>query len=95
MKERKLKVDEDLFAWWRNRRDEYPQMSKLARKYLAVQGTLTPAERVISKLGAVLTKRRQSFAAESLAAPIIGSELRYWGKWLICSDLTFTKGTTL
>ena len=67
-------------------------MSKLARKYLAVQGTLTPAERVISKLGAVLTKRRQSFAAESLAAPIIGAELRYRGKWLICSDLTFTKG---
>ena len=65
-------------------------MSKLARKYLAVQGTLTPAERVISKLGAVLTKRRQSFAAESLAAPIIGAELRYRDKWLICSDFTFS-----
>ena len=49
LKERKLKVDEDPFAWWRNRRDEYPLMSKLARKYLAVQGTSTPAERVISR----------------------------------------------
>ena len=28
--------------------------------------------------------------AESLAAPIIGAELRYRGKWLICSDFTFS-----
>ena len=64
LKERKLKVDEDPFAWWRNRRDEYPLMSKLARKYMAVEGTSTPAERVISRLGAVLTKRRQSLTGD-------------------------------
>ena len=64
IKERKLKSDADPFEWWRNRRFEYPLMSKLARKYLAVQGTSTPAERVISRLGAVLTKRRQSLTGE-------------------------------
>ena len=64
LNERKLKIDGDPFEWWRNRRDEYPVMSKLARKYLAVQGTSTPAERVISRLGTVLSKRRQSLTGE-------------------------------
>ena len=64
LKERKLKSDGDPFEWWRNRRQEYPLMAKLARKYLAVQGTSTPAERVISRLGAVLTKRRQSLTGD-------------------------------
>ena len=64
LKERKLKIDGDPFEWWRNRREEYPVMSKLARKYLAVQGTSTPAERVMSRLGTVLTKRRQSLTGE-------------------------------
>ena len=63
-KERKLKGDGDPFEWWRNRRQEYPLMAKLARKYLSVQGTSTPAERVISRLGNVLTKRRQRLSGE-------------------------------
>ena len=36
-KERKLKFDEDPFLWWRGNRGRYPFMSRLARKYLAVQ----------------------------------------------------------
>ena len=36
-KERKLKFDEDPFLWWRGNRRRYPLMSRLARKYLAVQ----------------------------------------------------------
>ena len=75
LKERKLKVDEDPFAWWRNRRDEYPLMSKLARKYLAVQGTSTPAERVISRLGAVFTKRRQSLTGDMFSKIMFLSDL--------------------
>ena len=63
-KERKLKGEGDPFDWWRNRRQEYPLMAKLARKYLSVQGTSTPAERVISRLGNVLTKRRQRLSGE-------------------------------
>ena len=75
LNERKLKVDEDPFAWWRNRRDEYPLMSKLARKYLAVQGTSTPAERVISRLGAVLTKRRQSLTGDMFSKIMFLSDI--------------------
>ena len=58
--EGKLNIDEDPFSWWRSRKAKYPLMVKLARKYLAVQGTSTPAERVMSKLGRVLDKRRMA-----------------------------------
>ena len=43
-------------------RAEYPVMARLARKYLTVQGTSTPAERVISRLGIVLSKSRQAMS---------------------------------
>ena len=39
-------------------------MSRLARKYLAVEATSTPAERVISALGFVLNKQRQALGSE-------------------------------
>ena len=62
--ERRLKSDGNPFEWWKQRKNCYPLMAKMARKYLAVQGTSTPAERVISRLGAILTKRRQSMSGE-------------------------------
>ena len=57
--EKRLKSTDDPFLWWRRRRLEYPFMARLVRKYLAVQGTSTAAERVMSRLGLVLTKRKQ------------------------------------
>ena len=49
-------------SWGRSHRAEYPVMARLARKYLTVQGTSTPAERVISRLGIVLSKSRQAMS---------------------------------
>lgn len=62
--ERKLKSDGCPLGWWRERKDNYPLLSKLARKYLAVQATSTPAERVMSTLGLVLDSRRQSLKGD-------------------------------
>jgi hypothetical protein len=62
--ETRLKTEGDPFEWWRQRKSAYPLMSKLARKYLPVQGTLTPAQRVMSRLGAILTKRRQRMSSD-------------------------------
>ena len=39
-------------------------MSSLARKYLSVQATSTPAERVMSAMGIVLEKKRQAMTGE-------------------------------
>ena len=62
--ERKLKGDGCPFSWWRDRRGSYPLMSRLARKYLSVQATSTPAERVMSTMGIVLEKKRQAMTGE-------------------------------
>ena len=43
--ERKLKIDIDPFEWWRNRREECPVISKLARIFLVVLGTSSPGDR--------------------------------------------------
>ena len=62
--ERRLKTDGCPLGWWREREDNYPLLSKLARKYLAVQATSTPAERVMSTLGLVLNSKRQSMRGD-------------------------------
>ena len=56
--ERKLDPNENPFPLWMSRKAKYPLLSQVARKYLAVMGTSTPAERVFSQLGRVLEKRR-------------------------------------
>ena len=47
---------------WFNWKKKYPLMLKLARKYLCVMGTSTPAERVFSKMGRVLSKTRMAMS---------------------------------
>lgn len=48
-----------VYEWWRNNTQNFPHMSRLARKFLAVPATSTPAERTFSKTGFVTDKRRQ------------------------------------
>ena len=50
--------------WWRLNETKYPEIGKLARKYLAVQGTSTPAERVMSDMGIILNKKRLAMTDE-------------------------------
>ena len=52
------------------RREEYPLMSKHA-----VQGTFTPAEWVVSKLGTILTKRRQRLTGEMFSKMMFFTDL--------------------
>ena len=50
-------------------------MSRMARKYLAVQGSATPAERIMSRLGLVLTKTRQSLTGENFGMMMFLSDV--------------------
>ena len=62
--EKRISSESCPLEWWRNRRTEYPLMSRLARKYLSVQATSTAAERAMSNLNLTLDKRRQSMKAD-------------------------------
>ncbi|KIO18681.1 hypothetical protein M407DRAFT_31665 [Tulasnella calospora MUT 4182] len=43
--------------FWKMHASEYPQLSKMAIDYLAIQGSATPVERVWSSAGKTDTKR--------------------------------------
>ena len=55
-----LGTDKNFLDWWKAKKEEYPTLARLARKYLCVSGTSTQAERVFSCMGLLLNKRRLS-----------------------------------
>ena len=61
-----LAEDRDALGWWRSKKEEYPTLVRLARKYLCVLATSTQAERVFSWMGWLLIKRRLSMSGESV-----------------------------
>ena len=48
--EPKLTIEEDPLEWLKYRKQKYPLIFQLSRKYFSVMGTSTPAERVFSKI---------------------------------------------
>lgn len=44
--------------WWKNRANQYPALSYLAKRHLAVVATSVPSERVFSTAGQVVSARR-------------------------------------
>ena len=73
LKESAIKADECPRKWWKQRKEIYPNVAELARKYLSVQGSSTPAERVMSDMGTILNKKRLSLGDE------LFSEMMYLG----------------
>ena len=65
-KEPALDQDLDAMEWWKERRLKYPTLIKLVRKYLCVPASSTQAERVFSKLGLTLTKKRLSMSSSNV-----------------------------
>ncbi|KAE8736822.1 hypothetical protein FOCC_FOCC017722 [Frankliniella occidentalis] len=47
-------------AWWTRRADRFPQLARLARRYLCVAATSAETERTFSDAGRILNKRRKS-----------------------------------
>ena len=73
LKESAIKPGDCPRKWWNQRKDLYPNVAELARKYLSVQGSSTPAERVMSDMGTILTKKRLSLSDD------LFSEMMYLG----------------
>ena len=56
----------DVLQWWHGNSSAYPCLSRVARDYLAVPSTSTPAERVFSRGAELVDERRASLGAESV-----------------------------
>ena len=65
-KEKTLSRTANPLQWWLENRNIYPLMFRLALKYFSVQGTSTAAERAMSLLGNILTKKRLSLSNENV-----------------------------
>ena len=50
--------EEDPLLWWKKYKVNYPRLSEMARKYLCVQATSSPSERVFSTSGNIVTCER-------------------------------------
>ena len=57
-KEPVLEQDSCPLSWWKERKHQYPTLIKLVQKYFCIPASSTQAERVFSKLGLIMTKRR-------------------------------------
>jgi hypothetical protein len=47
-----------ILAWWKENEMYYPNISKLAKKYLAIPASSVPSERVFSFTGHLVNKKR-------------------------------------
>ena len=50
--------DEEPLEWWKANAKHLPLLSQLARKYLVIQATSSPSERLFSKAGQIATPAR-------------------------------------
>lgn len=61
----------DLIKWWKSKSEEFPTLSKLALRIHAVPGSSTPAERLFSNSGSVITEKRSSLLPDSIEDVLI------------------------
>ena len=61
-----LAEDKNALESWKTKKEDYPTLARLVRKYLCVPATSTQAERVFSWMGWLLNKRRLSLSGESV-----------------------------
>ncbi|KAF5371935.1 hypothetical protein D9757_011488 [Collybiopsis confluens] len=58
----------NVIRWWGHHQDLYPTLSRIARDYLAIQGSATPSERAFSGGALTGTKLRNSLRPEMFQA---------------------------
>ena len=58
----------DILKWWgTEEKSNFPQLSKVAQKYIIIQGTSVPSERVFSAAGGIITAKRSRISDKNAA----------------------------
>ena len=60
VQEKNIPRHEDALAWWKQHALSYPYLSQLFKKYLCIAATPVPSERVFSKAGELVSKKRSN-----------------------------------
>ena len=61
-----LKSRENVLEWWSHNSGQFPNIAKLAKRYLCVPATSVPAEQVFSVAGEVVNCKRSSLKPENV-----------------------------
>jgi len=77
--ERPLAKEENPLDWWRDNKDKYPTLAKLAKSYLCIPSTSTPSERLFSSAGNIACKKRASLSPEHVdMLTFLHSNSKFW-----------------
>lgn len=57
-------ADKDPLNWWKEHMKDFKLMAPFAKKYLAIQATSSPSERLFSKAGNIITPKRAQLNPE-------------------------------
>jgi hypothetical protein len=55
----------DVLSWWGIHQSEFPNIAKLARKYLSIPASSAPSERICSSAGNVINEKRTNLSCEN------------------------------
>lgn len=64
--EASLALSDDPLGWWKEHEDQYPFLSRVAKKHLCIPGTSVPSERVFSTVGDIISAKRSVISPEHL-----------------------------
>ena len=56
----------DVFKWWKEKQMQFPMLYKLAKKYLCIPATSVPNERIFSKAGEIMSKKRNRISIKHM-----------------------------
>ena len=66
LREPVINSEENSLEWWKRNQERFPNIAKLARRYLCIPATSVPAERVFSTAGLVINQQRCSLLPENV-----------------------------
>lgn len=61
-----IPLNSDPLKWWKHNEARFPNVAKLARRYLGVPATSVPSERVFSTAGDIVTAQRAALSGENV-----------------------------
>lgn len=64
--EKLIPRDKDPLLWWQEHEQTFPALSKLAVRYLGIVASSVPAERIFSKAGEVVSKKRSRLKGKTV-----------------------------
>jgi len=66
-KDNKEDVINNILIWWKENEKKFPHLAELAKKYLCIGATSVSCERVFSRAGWIVSKRRSCLSDKNVS----------------------------